>query len=93
MPFHWIAIRSSPPQQRRDEVEKICRRHDGRLCENQIFYDERGVAHALVKVPDDEGKQRDLLDELGAQEWLGLVDADEKHNGKRPPRSGRRGQT
>jgi hypothetical protein len=93
VPFHWLAITSSPPQQRRDEVREICQRHGGRLCENQIYYDEQGVAHALVEVPADDGKQRDLLDALGAQEWLGLVHADEKHDGKRPPKSGRRGQT
>ena len=93
MPFHWVAIPSSPPRERRDDVREICRRHGGRLCENQVYYDEQGAAHALVELPGDEGKQHDLLDELNAEEWLGLVHADEKHDGKRPPKSGRRGQT
>ena len=90
MPYHWIVLRSSPPRERRDEVSDLCRKHGGRLCENQIYYDEGGKTFALVELPRDEGKYRALLDELEASEWLGLVHADEKHAGSKPPRSGRR---
>ncbi len=90
MPFHWVRLSSSPPRERRDEVRDICRRHGGRLCESQIYYDEQGQAHALVELPPDQGKHGALLDELGAQDWLGLVHADEQHGGTRPPKSGRR---
>ncbi len=87
MPFHWARIPSSPPKQRRNEVAQICRRHDARLCENEIFYDEQGVVHALIEVPDDPTKQQALLDELGADNAVGKVGADEQESGKRPPKS------
>jgi hypothetical protein len=91
MPFHWVRIRSSPPRERRDEVREICRRHGGRLCENEIYYDEQGQAHALVELPAD-GKQVDgLLADLGAQDWLGLVHAEEQASGRKPPKSGHGG--
>jgi hypothetical protein len=87
MPYHWARIASSPPQQRRNEVGQICQRHDARLCENEIFYDEAGDVHALIEVPDDPAKQQALLDELGALESVGKVDAGEKEAGKNPPKS------
>jgi hypothetical protein len=90
VPFHWTRLPSSPPRERRDNVREICRRHGGRLCDDQVYYDAEGQAHALVQLPADEGAQRALLDELEAQDWLGLIDADEKHSGKEPPKSGRR---
>ena len=91
MPFHWVRISSSPPKKRRNEVAEICRRHNAKLCENQIFYDDDNV-HALIQTPDDPAQVQALLadPELGALEWLGKVDADEKEAGKRPPHSGRR---
>ncbi len=88
MPYHWVSIRSSPPRERRDEVAQICRRHDGRLCEGQIFYDEQGGAHALVESPDNVAAQQALLAELRATSWVGLVHADEKADGAHPPHSG-----
>lgn len=87
MPFHWVRIASSPPKQRRDEVAEICRRHNARLCENEIFYDD-GDVHALIEVSDDAAQQQALLDELNAFEWLGKVGADEKEAGKSPPGRG-----
>jgi hypothetical protein len=87
VPYHWARIPSSPPKERRTEVAEICRRHDARLCENEIFYDDAGDVHALIEVPDDPAKQRALLDELGASEAHGKVNADEKDAGKRPPPS------
>jgi hypothetical protein len=88
VPFHWVRFKSSPPKQRRNEVRQICQRHGGRLCENEIFYgDADDVAHALIQVPDDPAKQQALLNELGATEALGQVNADEKEAGKRPPQS------
>jgi hypothetical protein len=89
MPYHWLVILSSPPRERRDEVREICRRHGGRLCENQIYYDEAGQAHALVQLPADAGRQQALLTELGATGWTGLVDADEQEEDVRPPHSRR----
>lgn len=89
MPFHWVKIGSSPPVQRRNDVAAICRRHDARLCENQIFFDDDDL-HALIEVPDDHAKQQALIEELGAFEWLGKVTAEEKEAGKTPPRRGRR---
>jgi hypothetical protein len=91
MPFIWARLPSSPPRERRDEVLEICGRHGGRLCENQIFYDEQGdSARALIELPAEEAKQQALLDELRAHEWLGLVHADEKMAGTNPPQSRRR---
>jgi hypothetical protein len=89
VPYHWTIIPSSPPKQRRNDVAAKCRQHGGRLCENQIFFDEQeGQAYALIFAAD-EATLRAILDDLGATERLGLVDADEKEQGKHPPRSGR----
>ncbi len=90
MPFHWVIIHSSPPLERRDEVAEICRRHGGRLCEGEIFYDEHRQAHALIETPADETAYTTLLDELHASQWVGLVHAVDQHAGVTPPRSGRR---
>jgi hypothetical protein len=90
VPFHWVRIGSSPPRERRDQVRDICRRHGGRLCENQIFYDGQGQAHALVELPADEKQYDALLTELDAHDWLGLVHADEQATGTKPPGSGKR---
>jgi hypothetical protein len=38
-------------------------------------------------VPDDPTKQQALLDELGADNAVGKVGADEQESGKRPPKS------
>jgi hypothetical protein len=90
MPFHWTIVPSSPARKRKDDVAAICRRHGGRLVGEQIFFDDmEGRAHALIGAPDN-ATLRAILDDLGATEWLGLVDADEKEQGKRPPPSGRR---
>lgn len=88
MPYIWVTISSSPPRERRDEVAEICRRHGGRLSENQIYYDAQGVTHALVELPTDTAKHDALLAELGAHDWLGLVHADEKAAGVEPPPAG-----
>lgn len=89
MPFHWVKIVSSPPVKRRDDVKKICHAHGADLIGGQIYYDDvEGAAYALVQGPDGEQGQSALLDELGALEWLGLVDADQKASGKKPPHSG-----
>jgi hypothetical protein len=87
MPYHWVRIPSSPPRERRNDVWDICFRHGGRLCENQIFYDDEDVAHALVQLPDDPDAQLALLEELGADSFIGLVAADEKENDLSPPPS------
>jgi hypothetical protein len=87
MPYNWVRIRSSPPRERRDEVKEICRRNGGRLCENQIYYDENDQAHALVELPAEDAKRQALLQELGATAFIGLVHADEKAGGMRPPPS------
>ena len=89
MPFHWVKIKSSPPVKRRDDVKRICHDHGADLIGGQIFYDEaEGTAFALVKGPDGEKGQSDLLEALQAEQWVGLVDADEKAAGKKPPKSG-----
>lgn len=91
MPFHWVKIGSSPPVKRRNDVKKICNDHGADLIGNQIYYDEAvGTAFALVKGPDGEQGQQDLLNALAALEWIGLVDADEKAAGKKPPHSGKK---
>lgn len=71
-------------------MREICRRHGGRLCEEQIFYGDGEDAHALVELPAEADKQRALLDDLRAHEWIGLVHADESAAGARPPQSGSR---
>lgn len=81
MPYSWVRIPSSPPRERRDEVADTCRRHGGRLCERQIFYNEEGTAFALVEWPNREEAARALLTELGATDHLALVDADERDSG------------
>ncbi len=89
MPQFWTRLRSSPPKRRRNEVAEACRTHGAQLIGNQIHYkaDDR-TCWALIRVP--EGRDPDaLFRELGALEWEGLVDADEKEAGKRPPPSGR----
>jgi hypothetical protein len=78
MPYSWLKISTSPPRERRDEVADLCRRHGGRLCERQIFYNEDGTAFALVEWPSREEAAQALLEELGATDQVGLVDADEK---------------
>ena len=89
MPFHWVKIGSSPPVKRRDDVKKICHDHGADLIGGQIFYDdEEGVAFALVEGPQGEQAQSELLAALGALQWVGLVDANEKESGKKPPHSG-----
>jgi hypothetical protein len=89
VPFHWVKIVSSPPVKRRDDVKKICHDHGADLIGGQIFYDdEEGSAFALVKGPEGEQGQSELLAALGALEWVGLVDANEKESGKKPPRPG-----
>ena len=40
MPYHWVKIHSSPPQERRDEIAGICIEHGARLVDNEIFYDD-----------------------------------------------------
>lgn len=93
MPYHWVRIRSSPPQKRRDDVRTICEENGGRLVEEQTFYDESGQAYALVEVPGDGAKVEKLLGELGATSWKGLVHADEHAGGEKPPQSKKRDQT
>jgi hypothetical protein len=92
MPFHWLRIPSSPPQERRDQVRKICNEYGGRLVEEQIFYDESGQAYALISLPSGDGSVEKLVGDLGATSWKGLVHADEKAGGKQPPRSKKRDQ-
>jgi hypothetical protein len=89
MPYHWARLSSSPPRTRREDVREICRRHDARLSEGQLYYDEHGAAYALIDLPENEDQQQALLEELGADEWVGLVDADEQVERRRPPRSRR----
>lgn len=80
---------SSPPQERRDEVAEICLRHGARLVENEIYYDnDDDRAYALIELPDDRESEKELLYDLGASSWVGLVHADEKAEGLRPPPSG-----
>ncbi len=90
MPFHWIRITSSPPQKRRDDVKKICKDYGARLCEEQTFYDGDGQAYALVELPAETPRVEELLDELNATSWKGLVHADEKAGGTSPPKSKKR---
>jgi len=88
VPYHWTSLPSSPPQARRDEVAEICTRHGARLCEGQLFYDHGGTAHALIEVPSGAAKQEALFTELKAHKWVGLVHADGKAAGHKPPGSG-----
>jgi hypothetical protein len=89
VPFHWVKIVSSPPVKRRNDVKKLCNDHGADLVGGQIYYDdEEGSAFALVKGPDGEQEQKALLDALQSLQWIGLVDADEKEAGKKPPKSG-----
>jgi hypothetical protein len=91
MPYHWAKFPSSPPLERRAEVARICRRHGGSLVGRQTYYGADGSsAYALIKLPDDAAARKALLTELGAVEWIGLRDADEKQARIRAPRSGRR---
>jgi len=85
VPFIWTKVPSSPPRQRRDEVREICRRRGARLCEDQIYYDEDGVAHALIEVSVHEAEKNALIEDLGAYDWIVLADADEKADRGGPP--------
>jgi hypothetical protein len=87
MPYHWVKIPSSPPRERRNDVWDICHRNGGRLCENEIYYDEQDQAYALVELPADSDRQQLLLEELGAISFTGLVHADERANDITPPPS------
>lgn len=87
MPYHWAKISNSPPKQRRNEVAEICRRHGARLIHNQTFHDAEGNVFVLIDGPDDEAKWAALVNELQPFVWTGLVDADEKEAGKKPPHS------
>jgi len=81
VPYSWVKITTSPPRERRDEVADTCRKHGGRLCERQIFYNEEGAAYALIEWPNREEAAQALLAELGATDHVGLVDADERAGG------------
>jgi hypothetical protein len=77
---------SSPPTQRRNEVRQICQDHGAKLIGNEIFYGtDDGIAYALIEVSDDPAEQQALLNDLGALEATGKVNADEKEAGKPPP--------
>jgi hypothetical protein len=88
VPYHWVKIPSSPPQERRNDVRKIVRSHDGRLVSDQTYYDEDGQAFALIEVPEGGAAREAILEELGAEAWVGLIDADEKAEDMVPPPSG-----
>jgi hypothetical protein len=85
MPYHWVKIPSSPPKQRRDDVNSKANGKGGGLVGANIFYDAHGQAYALIKDPGNSGKLAELLADLGATDSLGLVDADEKDAGAQPP--------
>ena len=79
MPFHWVRIPSSDPEERRAAVSDICKSHNAILCcDGQIFYDRQGKAYALVKVPEDPCDEGALLRELRAIKVIFLVDATEQ---------------
>jgi hypothetical protein len=79
MPYSWVRVPTSPPRARRDDDSNICRKHGGRLCERQIFYDDvEGSAFALIEWPNREEAAQALLSELGAFDHVSLVDADEQ---------------
>jgi hypothetical protein len=92
MPFHWVRIRSSPPQERRDQVKQTCEEYGARLVGDEVYWDQDGQAYALVEwrndVSDDEFEE--LLGKVGGTSWKGLVHADEKVDGASPPRSKKR---
>jgi hypothetical protein len=92
MPFHWVRISSSPPQERRDEVKRTCEEYDAQLVGEQIYWDQSGQAYALIEwrkeISDDDFDA--LLGKLGGTSWKGLVHADEKAGGTRPPKSKKR---
>lgn len=74
--------------ERREQIRAVCGKHGARLCEDQIFYDDdHDKAWALIEVPDEAEKQKAFLRELRPIKWRGVVNADEKHGGKRPPPS------
>jgi|KBSMisStandDraft_5_1062788.scaffolds.fasta_scaffold330964_2 hypothetical protein len=89
MPYHWVRINSSPPQERRDEVKRTCEDYGARLVGDEIYWDQTGQAYALIdwrrEISDDEFET--LLDKVGGTSWKGLVHADEKNGGARPPKS------
>jgi hypothetical protein len=92
MPFHWVRIHSSPPQERRDEVKRTCQEYDARLVGEQIYWDQSGQAYALIEWRS-EISDKDLdafLGKLGGTSWKGLVHADEKIGGTKPPKSKKR---
>ena len=87
MPTHWTRIPSSPAVPRRNETARLCGQHRCRLVGNQIYYAEgSGDAWCLINAPEGVDPQP-LFDDLKAIESIGLVDADEKDAGKRPPPS------
>ena len=92
MPFHWVRISSSPPQERRDEVKRTCKEYGARLVGEEIYWDESGQAYALIDwrrdITDDELEE--LLGKVGGTSWKGLVHADEKVGGATPPKSKKR---
>lgn len=86
MPYGWTRVSSSPQRQRKGEIAAICARNHARLCETQTFYD-NGDAQCYALIQINLGGQTDvnkLRNELGAVDWLALVDADEKAAGARP---------
>ena len=91
MPYEWTRLRSSPPIERKREVERICTDEGGRLCERETFYESSDEhCFALIWGPDDATLER-ILDRLGTpRQWTGLVSAEEKARGRRPPPSGNR---
>jgi hypothetical protein len=92
MPYHWVRIRSSPPQERRDEVRRTCEEYGAQLVGEQVYWDESGQAYALIEWRRDvsDGEFEALLGKVGGTSWKGLVHADEKHGGASPPKSRKR---
>jgi hypothetical protein len=89
VPFHWVRMASSPPQQKLDDVLAACAAQQNvTLVTGQIYYgDEDNIAFALIEVPAGQtpAQQKVLLTALKAIESHGKVDANEKQKGDRPP--------
>jgi hypothetical protein len=91
MPYHWVRIASSDPDERRKEVKEAVEGYEAKLVGEEIYFDQDGQAYALIDwgrdIADDELEKLLGESEVRGTSWKGLVGVDERVGKKNPPKS------